>query len=155
MRKNERMSIRLEGWSFIEAGTKGYLAMDLIDRLVSSRLGLTEQQARAVLGLLLGYAKSKFSDGEFTKLSDAIPDSGALMAEVRSVADAELSDKPKDSGGGPGGPKELALGFAELGIEPPRAQRLLAIVAEYLRERSPEAASVLNKSTQHRGGFST
>lgn len=123
--------------------------MELLDRLVS-KLGITEEQARSGTGLLLAFAKERLGSGEFSTFTNAIPEAEDLVSEVPSSGEGGgLMGKLGGAlGGSEGGRASLAGGFSKLGIDPVKTQKFVAIVKDFLRERSPQAASALSKAAQ-------
>lgn len=117
--------------------------MELIDKLVSE-VGLSDGQARGATGLLLKVAKGEVGGDEFTKLKEAIPNADELMTSAPESEEGLLAKVSKAFGGG-GGLATFAAGCSKLGIEPSKMQKIVPKVVDFLRQRSPEAASVLSK----------
>lgn len=118
--------------------------MELIQKLVSE-VGLSEEQARGATGLLLKVAKGEVGGDEFTKLKDAVPHADELMTSAPETEEGGLFAKASKAFGGGGGLATFAAGCSKLGIEPTKLQKIVPKVVEFLRQRSPEAASVLSK----------
>lgn len=140
------------GLSLPRPGHHASSTMELLDKLVS-QLGISEEQARGGTGLLLKFAKEKLGGEEFSKLSSAIPDADSLIG---SAPDSEsgggiLGKVGAAMGGSAGGLASLAGGFSKLGLDPSKTQKFVSIVTDYLRQRSPEAASALTKASKDEG----
>jgi len=130
--------------------------MELIDKLVSE-VGLSEEQARGASGLLLKTAKGELGEGEFAKLKEAFPDADGLIASAPAEEGGVggMLGKASQVLGGGGGMAAFAAGCSKLGIEPSKFQKILPKIADFLRQRSPEAASVLAKFSGGREAHET
>lgn len=130
--------------------------MEIIHKLVSE-VGLSEEQARGASGLLLKVAKGELGGDEFTKLKEAFPDADGLMASAPADEGGVggLLGKASQILGGGGGMAAFAAGCSKLGIDPSKLQKILPKIADYLRERSPEAASALSKFSGGREAHET
>jgi len=118
--------------------------MELIDKLVSE-VGLNEEQARGATGLLLKVAKGKLGGDDFAKLKEAFPDADGLISSAPASDEGGFFAKASKALGGGGGLGAFAAGCSKLGIEPAKFQKIVPKVVEFLRQRSPEAASLLSK----------
>lgn len=110
---------------------------------VTSQLGITPEQATGALGSLFSMAQSGMSGGDFSQLSDIVPDMSSLLKAAPDV-------KPSDAGsllGGLGGDLGKAAGnldilnssLTALGLDPEVAGPLVNTVYEYVQSEGGQA----------------
>lgn len=124
--------------------------------LLMQQLGVTQPQAEGGAGTLFQHAKSRMSAGDFTTLSNSVPDmQGLLAAAPASVfapapAPAPAAGAGAVGGGGmmedlagmaagnlPGMPAGnlpgMAGSFQQLGLAPDMVQKFIPIVVQYVQ----------------------
>lgn len=126
--------------------------MDLIQQIVSA-VGVSEQQAKGGAGLLFKLAKDKLAAGDFSKLTQALP-------EVTSL----VTSAPASSGGGLLGSLAGALGGGSLGnlasmagaltslkLDPQTISQFIPVILDVVKQKGgPELAAMLAKLLPNR-----
>jgi len=118
---------------------------------VTRKLGISEVQANAAIGSILGQAQAKLSPEDFTKLSHAIPgtDSYLSAATAAGVGPATAAGATVDSAtaGAAGAASNMDLlnsNLAKLQIPPETAGQLVPVVTEYVGQvAGPNIAGLL------------
>ncbi len=117
---------------------------------VTRELGISEVQANAAIGSILGQAKTKLSPEDFTKLSSAIPGadsylSAASAAGVGPVASgAPVDSATAGAAGAASNMDVLNADLAKLQIPPESAEKLVPVVTEYVNQvGGPKVAGLL------------
>ena len=118
---------------------------------VTRKLGISEVQANAAIGSILGQAQSKLSPEDWTKLSSAIPgaDSYVSAATAAGVGPAAAAGASADSAtagaaGAASNTDLLNADLAKLQIPPEAAEQLVPVVTEYVNQVSgPNIAGLL------------
>jgi hypothetical protein len=118
---------------------------DIVSEL-AGRVGITPEQAKLGLGILLGLAKSKLPADTFAKLQAVIPGADDMIASVQSEAGTSsggilgsiASIAGKIFGGEGGGAAALAEPLARLGLSEEQAQKFLPAAADLLKGRLPD-----------------
>lgn len=116
--------------------------------LLTSQLGVTENQARGGAGALFSYAKDKLGASDFAKVAEAVPGmAGFLGAAPKSegVSGAlggasSLLGKAKDSGAGI---MSLAGQFAQLGLGGDMIGKFVPIIVSYVKSSGGDAVAGL------------
>lgn len=110
---------------------------DLVKTLVS-QLGVTEKQASGGAGSILGYARDNLSTDDFSKVTNAVPETKSLLsaAPVSSSAGSGLA------GGNLGGTLAAVAGaavladsFQKLGLPPEMVTRFAPVVVNYVSSK--------------------
>ena len=126
---------------------------DLIG-LLTSQLGVTEQQAAGGAGSIFGFAQDQLSPSEFQTVEEGLPGVDGLIAqapEPESESSSLLSSGSSLLGGssnsdlaGLGGLGSLAGSFESLGMSPDMVQQFVPIVTQYAGDvGGPEVAQLL------------
>ena len=119
---------------------------------VTRKLGISEVQANAAIGSMLGTAQQQLSPEDFTKLSSAIPgaDNYLSAATAAGVGPAAAAGAPADSAATDKAASEAAnmdklnADMAKLQIPPETAKHLVPTVTEYVKQVSgPNVAGLL------------
>jgi Protein of unknown function VcgC/VcgE (DUF2780) len=116
---------------------------------VTRELGISEVQANAAIGSMLGQAKTKLPPEDFTKLSSAIPgaDSYLSAASAAGVGPAEGAAVDSATAGAAGAASNtdvLNAALAKLQIPPESAEKLVPVVTEYVNQvGGPKVAGLL------------
>lgn len=133
--------------------------MSLIEAL-TSQLGVSSEQAEGGAGLLLQMAKAKLGSGDFSQLSDLLPDDvealigkapsagaadagGGIMGMVGAAADAlgmgDAAEKLGDLGA-------LSGGFDKLGLDSGMLTKFVAAVMDFLKSKGGDQVATLLQS---------
>ncbi len=124
--------------------------MDLV-KMLTSQLGINEDQAAGGAGLLFKMAKEKLGDGDFSKIADAVPDvsnllskapeesSGGLMGAIGGIASALGADKLGDLA-------SLASGFSKLNLDENMIGNFIPIILNFVKDKAgDEVMGLLSK----------
>ncbi len=129
------------------AGTGKSQTSDLVGML-TSRLGVSEQQAAGGAGSLLNFAKGQMGSGDFGAVSGALPESGALMDAAPDGGSGVLGSASSLLGGSSGGLGDLAGvagAFSDLGLSPDMVNQFVPVILEYAQSAGSEQAMQLLK----------
>ncbi|MGF1494440.1 MAG: DUF2780 domain-containing protein [Microcoleaceae cyanobacterium] len=112
--------------------------MELV-QMLTSQLGVQEQQAQGGAGLLFQLAKSKLGDNEFAKVAQLVPGVGDMMQMAPNtntgVAGALGGLASAVGGSNLGNLASLAGGFTELGLNPAMVNQFVPIVTSYVQTK--------------------
>jgi uncharacterized protein VcgC/VcgE DUF2780 len=112
----------------------GMPAMSLTDAL-SSKLGLTADQASAGVGSILAYAQTRLPAADFNKVAGAIP---GASDHLQSAKDAGAVTGPINDVAG------LNSAFGKLGISPEVAKQFIPQVTDYVSKvAGPQVGGLL------------
>ncbi len=124
--------------------------MELISNLVE-QLGVSEEQASGGVGLLLKMAKEKLGDGDFSQLSNLLPEtdqlidtapeeekSGGLMGSFGGLVSSLGGD-----GSSLGNLATLAGGFSKLGLDAGMITKFLPIVLSFFQGKGGDGVQGL------------
>ncbi|MCB9473122.1 MAG: DUF2780 domain-containing protein [Candidatus Delongbacteria bacterium] len=119
---------------------------ELIQQLVS-QLGVQPDQARGGAGLLFKLAQDRLG-GDFGTLSAALPGMGELLKAAPAGGGGALGAlgglASSFGGGKAAGLASLALGFAQLKLDPAMVGKFLPIVLEFVKGKAGgDVASML------------
>ena len=147
-----------------ESGAASDLATPAgLTSMITSKLGISEAQASAALGALLGEAQGKLSPGDYSKLEGALPGAehflsvaqgaGALPSthEVAAAAPsadaappAPQAEAAATAAGPAAGPSGLNAALAKIGLPPEAASQFVPVVTEYVgKVAGPDVANIL------------
>jgi hypothetical protein len=116
------------------AATATPAAGSLTDML-SSRLGLSSDQAKAGVGAILAYAEGALPATDFQKISTAIPGAGDNIQAAKDAG--AVTDPITDVAG-------LNAAFSKLSISPEAANQLVPAVTDYVgKVAGPDTANLL------------
>jgi hypothetical protein len=117
---------------------------------VTRELGISEVQANAAIGSILGQAQSQLSPEDFTKLSSAIPgaDSYLSAASAAGVGPAAAGASVDSATAGAADPEanmnQLNADLLKLQIPTESAEKLVPVVTEYVNQvGGPKIAGLL------------
>jgi hypothetical protein len=108
--------------------------------LLMQQLGVTQPQAEGGAGALFQHAKSRMSAGDFTTLSNSVPDMQGLLTAAPAPASAPAAGAV--GGGGmmgdlagmaAGNLPGMAGSFQQLGLAPDMVQKFIPIVVQYVQ----------------------
>ncbi len=125
--------------------------MDLVNML-TSQLGINEDQAAGGAGLLFKMAKEKLGDGDFSKIASAVPDvanlmgkapesdgGGGIMGAIGGIASALGAEKL-------GGLASLAGGFSKLNLDENMIGNFIPIILNFVKDKAgDEVMGLLSK----------
>lgn len=107
--------------------------------LLMQQLGVTQPQAAGGAGALFQLAKSKMSGGDFTTLSNSVPEMPSLLAAAPAAGASggggmagDLAGMAGGMGGTGGNMLGLAGSFQQLGLAPDMVQKFIPIVVQYV-----------------------
>ena len=131
--------------------------MELV-QMLTSNLGVNEDQAKGGAGLLFNIAKEKLGGGEFQQIANAVPGIDQLMSA------APTAPEPSDTSGGVmgmlgglashlggstgalGALASLAGGFSKLGLDTEMVGKFVPQVLEYVQSQGGDGVrSLLEK----------
>ena len=124
--------------------------MELI-QMLTSQLGVSEQQAKGGSGLLFKLAKDKLDDGEFGQLAGAIPQIEALMGEAPETgggmagALGGLASSLGGNAGKLGTLATLASGFQSLDLDPTMVRKFAPVIMSFVQSQGGEGVQELLK----------
>jgi len=128
---------------------------ELID-LLTSRLGVTNSQAEGGSGAILGYAKQKLSIDDFSKVTNAIPETESLIKTAPKTEGAgglvgKLGSLSALLGGGGktsslANMSNLSSSFSSLGLNSEMIGQFTPIILEYAQNKGGETVSAILKS---------
>lgn len=124
--------------------------MDLIN-VLTQKLGISDSQAEGGTGLLLDLAKKQLSGGDFSKLTNFIPNADSLMKSAPE--DSGLGGMLGGLGGMLGGKvgdvgnlASLASGFSKLDMDADMLKKFFPVVVGYLKDQGGgDIGSLLSK----------
>ena len=123
-------------------------ASDLVSQL-TSKLGVTPEQAAGGAGAIFDYAKENLSAEDFATIASGIPGMDGLLSaaptEGSDSAMGQLGSMLGDSGGSMGGLASLASSFESLGLDADTVNQFLPIVYDYVGSESGQQARGLLK----------
>jgi len=106
---------------------------------LSSKLGITPQQAEGGAGALFSYAKTRLAPNDFGKVSNAVPGMDGLLqaapaSEPAGGGDAlgGLSSVASQAGGALGLAAAVGPAFQKLGLPPETVGKFVPIVVDYV-----------------------
>jgi hypothetical protein len=110
--------------------------------LLMQQLGVTQPQAEGGAGALFQHAKSRMSAGDFTTLSNSVPDMQGLLAAAPASSSVPAAGAGAVGGGGmmgdlagmaAGNLPGMAGSFQQLGLAPDMVQKFIPIVVQYVQ----------------------
>ena len=123
---------------------------DLIG-MVTSGLGINNQQATGGLGALFKTAQGQLSADDFGTIASAVPNMDQLLGAAPKVESGGttggLLSQAGSLGKALGGADYLNSAFGKLGLSPDQIAPLADIAVQYLQGTSPEAAALLKQVT--------
>jgi hypothetical protein len=128
-------------------GTGKAQTSDLVGML-TSQLGVSEQQAAGGAGSLLNFAKGQMGSADFGVVSGALPESGALAGAAPDGGSGVLGSASSLLGGSSGGLGDMAgvaSTFSDLGMSPEMVNQFVPVILEYAQSAGSEQAMQLLK----------
>ncbi len=130
-------------------GDSASTSMGLVS-LLTSQLGVSNDQAMGGAGALLGLAKSSLSSGDFASVGKSIPGMSSLLAAAPKSAG--LGDKLGGVGELLGGDAQKAAGlgavagsFSKLGLSPDMAGKFAPVIMNYAQSNGGDGVMNLLK----------
>jgi Protein of unknown function VcgC/VcgE (DUF2780) len=114
--------------------------MDLIQILVD-QLGVDKSQASGGAGLLLNLAKEKLGDGDFSQISNMIPDVGNLLSSapkaggLGSMIGGVASALGGEKTGGLADLASLAGGFSKLNLDSGMIAKFIPVILSFVSSK--------------------
>ncbi len=127
---------------------------DLVGML-TSQLGVSQQQASGGAGSLLSFAKDQMSAGDFDVVSSELPDVDSLIGAAPDTGSSALgslgslgalssgSSLLGGSSGGLGDMAGVASTFSDLGLSPDMVTQFVPVILEYAQTTGSEQAMQL------------
>ncbi len=114
--------------------------MELLNML-TSQLGINEEQAGGGAGMILNLAKEKLG-GDFSQITDAIPDINGLLEKAPSSGGGmmgALGGLASSFGAGDlGNLASLASGFSKLDLDAGMITKFIPIILEFVKGKAGE-----------------
>ena len=118
-------------------------ANDLVGML-TSQLGVSEQQASGGAGSILDYAKGQMGAGDFDIVSQSMPDLGGLVGGAGGGGTSSLVQSGTSLlGGGSsdlGSVAGIASSFSDLGMSPDMVSQFVPVILDYAKTNGSEQA---------------
>lgn len=116
--------------------------MELLS-ILTSQLGISEEQAAGGTGILMGMAKEKLG-GAFSQISSAIPEVSALIDQAPSSGGG-LMGAIGGLVGGLGGDKvgnllSLGSGFSKLGMDAGMITKFVPVILDFVKSKAGSGA---------------
>ena len=121
--------------------------MELL-QLLTSQLGISEDQAEGGAGLLFKMAKDKLGDGDFSQIANAVPGvenmisaapkSGGLAGALGGLASSFGGDAGKL-----GGLASLAGGFKSLNLDSGMVTKFIPVILSFVQSKGGDAVKGL------------
>jgi hypothetical protein len=128
--------------------TTGQVESDSLVALVSSRLGITEQQSAGGLGALFNTARGQLSSGDFAQIANAVPEMNELLAAAPATEQSNsLLGRAGSLGNALNSAGQLKSAFDQLGLSSDMIAPIANIAVQYLESSSPAAANLLKQAT--------
>jgi hypothetical protein len=126
--------------------------MDLIQQIVNA-VGVSEQQAKGGAGLLFKLAQDKLAAGDFSKLTQALPEVASLIKSAPSSSGGGLLGSLAGAlgGGSLGGLASLAGAMTSLKLDPQTISQFIPVILDVVKQKGgPELAAMLSKLLPNR-----
>ena len=120
---------------------------DLVGML-TSQLGVSEQQATGGAGLLFNFAEGQMGSADFNVVSSALPEVSGLMGAAPEGGSGVLgsgSSLLSGSSSGLGDLTGVASSFTDLGMSPDMVNEFVPVILEYTQSAGGEQAMQLLK----------
>ena len=127
------------------SGTSRAQTSDLIG-LLTSQLGVTEQQATGGAGSLFGFAKEEMGVSDFDVVSSALPGVDSLMGAAPDASSGLLGSASSLLGGSSsslGDMAGIASSFSDLGMSPDMVSQFVPVILDYAQTAGSEQAMQL------------
>lgn len=121
-------------------------ANDLVNML-TSQLGVSEEQASGGASSILDYASGEMGADDFDIVSQSMPDLGSLVGGSSGGGSSSLLESGSSllgaSGGDMGGMADIASSFSDLGMSPDMVSQFVPQILEYAKTNGSEQAMKL------------
>jgi hypothetical protein len=119
--------------------------------LLTSNLGVTEQQAQGGSGAIFGLAKERMSNDEFSQIQEAVPSVDSLIQSApkpgsSSASAASVTSLLGSTGGSLGALGSLAGSFSQLGMGTDMITQFTPIIYDYVKQKGGDAVMGLLKN---------
>jgi len=123
------------------SGTGRAQASDLIG-LLTSQLGVTEQQATGGAGSLFGFAQEEMGVSDFDVVSSALPSVDSLIGAAPETGSSGLLGSASSLLGGSssslGDMASIASSFSDLGMSPDMVGQFVPVILDYAQSAGSE-----------------
>ncbi|PPD58088.1 DUF2780 domain-containing protein [Dehalogenimonas etheniformans] len=118
--------------------------MELLDQL-TTKLGVSESQAKGGVGLLFKQAKERLTASDFSKVSASVPGVDSLIkAAPSSTSNSGVFGKIFSAfSGNKGGVLELAGGFSKLGLNSSMISKFIPIILAFVQSKGGDGVKGL------------
>ena len=128
----------------------GSADMGLVN-LLTSNLGVTEQQASGGAGAIFGLAKERMSNDEFSQIKEAVPGVDSLIEsapnpESTGSSVSSVTSLLGSTGGSLGALGSLTGSFSQLGMGTDMITQFTPIIYDYVKQKGGDAAMGLLKN---------
>jgi len=124
--------------------------------MLTSQLGVSEEQAAGGAGSLFGFAKGQMTPGDFDAVSSALPEVDGLMGAAPAGDSGLLGSSSSllggsslgGSAGGLGGLEDMAgvaSSFSDLGMSPEMVNEFVPVILDYAQSAGGEQTMQLLK----------
>jgi hypothetical protein len=131
----------------LSTGTGKAQTSDLVGML-TSQLGVSEQQASGGAGSLLNFAKGQMGAGDFDVVSSTLPEVTSLVGAAPEASSGALGSASSLLGGSSSGLGDVAgvtSAFSDLGMSPTMVNEFVPVILEYTQSAGSEQAMQLLK----------
>lgn len=112
--------------------------MDIV-KIVAEKTGVTEDQARAGLGLVLNFLKGQLGEETFSKLVGFIPGSAEMIAAAPDISGGMLGAVAGLVDSGAGDMAKVASGFSELDIDQAKIPQFMASIVDVAKDSGDDS----------------
>ena len=121
---------------------------DLVGML-TSQLGVSEDQAAGGAGSLFGFAKGQMAPSDFDTVTSALPEVSDLMGAAPKGNSGLLGSASSLLGGSSGGLEDaagVASSFSDLGMSPDMVNEFVPVILDYAESAGSDQAMQLLQS---------
>ena len=112
--------------------------------LLTSELGVTQDQATGGAGALFDLAKSRLKPEEFSQVSNAVPGmDGFLNAAPKQGGGSALGSLESVLSGGSGGLASVAGAFGSLGLSPDMVSKFIPLITQFVQSKGGSSVAQL------------
>lgn len=132
----------------VSAGPATPQTSDLVGML-TSQLGVSEEQAAGGAGSLFGFAKGQMAPGDFDTVTSALPEVSDLMGAAPKKESGLLGSASSLLGGSSGGLEDaagVASSFSDLGMSPDMVNQFVPVILDYAESAGSDQAMQLLQS---------
>lgn len=122
--------------ALLSSFTNSVLADAGLMNLLTSNLGVTQQQAEGGAGAIFGLAKQNMPTSDFAQLGQAVPGIGSLIeAAPKTSGLGGITSMLGSSSGSLGGLAALGESFGQLGMSADMVTKFVPIVLDYVKQK--------------------